>query len=238
MNRVASSDRLTIIALQPVIHEQERGLSLPHRPLGDLPHRISGGLVGLLDELVRLESRKHTAQPDLRRKGHTAGTWQCLPGSQTDHPPVSPPSFEGALRKRRLWLASALAAIGAILLVCVWVGIKDQLGRTLSNHEQLEEAIAEYRTATRLKPNDAEAHESLGIALSKQGKLEDAIGEFRTAIRLRPDFPEPHYNLGLALRVQRKPEEAIAEFRTARDNTQPGSDLAQLIERALTESGP
>jgi Flp pilus assembly protein TadD len=43
-----------------------------------------------------------------------------------------------------------------------------------------------------------------------------------------------HLNLGIALKAQGKLAEAIAEFRKARDNAQPGSGLAQAIERALT----
>jgi hypothetical protein len=44
-----------------------------------------------------------------------------------------------------------------------------------------------------------------------------------------------HYNLGNALADQGKPEEAIAELRNARDNAPRGSELAQLIEKALAE---
>ena len=40
---------------------------------------------------------------------------------------------------------------------------------------KLDEAIAEYREAIRLKPDDAEAHNNLGIALHDQGKLDEAI---------------------------------------------------------------
>ena len=80
---------------------------------------------------------------------------------------------------------------------------------------KLEEAIAAYRTAIRLKPDYAEAHYNLGIALHDQGKLEEAIAEYRTAIRLKPDYANAHYNLGLALHDQGKLEEAIAEYRAA-----------------------
>ncbi len=65
---------------------------------------------------------------------------------------------------------------------------------------KLDEAIAEFRAAIRLKPDYAEAHINLGIALQDQGKLEEAIAEYRAAIRLKPDYAEAHYNLGLALK--------------------------------------
>jgi serine/threonine-protein kinase len=114
--------------------------------------------------------------------------------------------------------------------------IHDRLGIVLSDRGQLEEAIGEFRTAIRLKPDDGHTHTNLGIGLSKQGKLEEAIAEYRVAIRLKPDGPLAHYSLGNALRAQRNRVEAIAEYRMARDHAQPGSQLAQLIERALTSS--
>ena len=87
--------------------------------------------------------------------------------------------------------------------------------RRPADQGKLEEAIAEFRTAIRLKPDFAEAHYNLGIALAGQGKLEEAIAEYRAAIRLKPDDAEAHNNLGVALDGQGKLEEAIAEYREA-----------------------
>ena len=107
-------------------------------------------------------------------------------------------------------------------------------GEFLRDHGKLEDAIAEYRTAIRIKPDDAQARYGLGTALNVQGKLEEAVAEFRTEIRIKPDMAGAYYSLGLALRGQGKLDEAIAEFHKARDNAERGSELAQLIERALT----
>ena len=70
------------------------------------------------------------------------------------------------------------------------------LGIALRDQGKLDEAIAEYRKAIRLKPDLAEAHHNLGIALASQGKLDEAIAEYRKAIRLKPDVAEAHINLG------------------------------------------
>ena len=51
---------------------------------------------------------------------------------------------------------------------------------------KLEEAIAEYRAAIRLKPDFAEAHCNLGNALTDQGKLDEAVAEYRAA-PIRPE---------------------------------------------------
>ena len=64
---------------------------------------------------------------------------------------------------------------------------------------KLDEAIAEYREAIRLKPDYAEAHDNLGIALEARAKLDEAIAAYREAIRLKPDYAEAHCNLGILL---------------------------------------
>ncbi len=145
-------------------------------------------------------------------------------GDKTGIPPVSPSSPGRA--RRKLTLASAVAVFGAILLGNLWFGNRRgqqtadavahiNLGIALGNQGKLEEAIAAYREAIRLKPDYADAHNNLGIALGKQGKLEEAVAEFRTAIRLKPDYADAHATLGVALVAQGKVDDAIAELRAA-----------------------
>ncbi len=47
-------------------------------------------------------------------------------------------------------------------------------------------AIAEYREAIRLKPDDAEAHNSLGRALEHKSDRQAALDEYRKAYDLDP----------------------------------------------------
>jgi mRNA-degrading endonuclease RelE of RelBE toxin-antitoxin system len=44
---------------------------------------------------------------------------------------------------------------------------------------RLEQTIAEFRTAIRLKSDDAEAHFNLGLALRAQGSARDHLGQLR-----------------------------------------------------------
>ena len=64
-------------------------------------------------------------------------------------------------------------------------------GIALAAQKKLEQAVAEFAAALRLRPDFAEAHNDLGNALRDQGKREEAIAEFRTAILLDPDFGHP-----------------------------------------------
>ena len=80
---------------------------------------------------------------------------------------------------------------------------------------KLDEAVAAYRNATRIKRDYAEAHSNLGNALRRQGKLEEAVTAHRKAIRIKPDFAVAHCNLGNALQSQGKLDEAVAAYRDA-----------------------
>ena len=64
---------------------------------------------------------------------------------------------------------------------------------------RLNDAIAQYEKALRLKPDYAEAHNNLGHAWSQMpGRLNDAIAQYEAALRIKPDYAEAHYNLGVA----------------------------------------
>jgi tetratricopeptide (TPR) repeat protein len=88
-------------------------------------------------------------------------------------------------------------------------------GNAYRKLQRMDEAVADYREATRLRPGYTAAHHNLASALAEQGKHTEAETEFREALRLRPDFPAAHYGLGALLMFQRKHAEAEAEFRQA-----------------------
>jgi tetratricopeptide (TPR) repeat protein len=91
----------------------------------------------------------------------------------------------------------------------------NEFGVELATQGRLDEAIAHYREAIRLKDDYSTPHNNLGIALAAQGKLEEAIAHYRVAIRLKHNYVEAHNNLGLALAAQGKLEEAIFQYREA-----------------------
>jgi Tfp pilus assembly protein PilF len=76
-------------------------------------------------------------------------------------------------------------------------------------------AVAAYRQAIKLHPDDAKAHYNLGHALRKQKRLDEAVAALRQAIKLRPDYAKAHNNLGNALRKQKALDEAVAAYRQA-----------------------
>ena len=88
-------------------------------------------------------------------------------------------------------------------------------GNAQTDLGQLDEAIASYRQAVRLKPDLAKAYAGLGIALQAKGQLDDAIAAYRQAIGLKPDYAKAHSNLGDALAELGQFDEAIAAYRQA-----------------------
>lgn len=75
-------------------------------------------------------------------------------------------------------------------------------------------AIAAFRQAVRLNPQDAAAHRLLGGVLLQSGRLDEAVESLRLATALKDDAGG-HYNLAVALRRRRLNDEAVAAYRRA-----------------------
>jgi len=99
------------------------------------------------------------------------------------------------------------------------------IGKTLHDKGDIEAAIAEYRTAVRLSPDDAATHLRLGLALRDKGDVEGAIVSYRMTLHFRPNDPDAHYLLGTAYSEKGQLEASIEEFRQA-IRLKPGFDVA------------
>jgi tetratricopeptide (TPR) repeat protein len=77
------------------------------------------------------------------------------------------------------------------------------LGYLLASRGRLDEAIAEYREALKLKPDFAIAYVNLGDALLRQGKNDEAIANFKRALEIDPNFVPARQSLEKALAARR-----------------------------------
>jgi FkbM family methyltransferase len=111
------------------------------------------------------------------------------------------------------------------------------LGVALKELGKLDEAVAAYRQAVRLKPDLAEAHSNLGVALKELGKLDEAVAAYRQAIGIKADYAEAHSNLGIALKAQGKLDEAVAAQRRAIGIKPDSAEVHSNLGDALKELG-
>ncbi len=101
---------------------------------------------------------------------------------------------------------------------------------------RLPEAISDYETALRLKPDYKDAHRDLGLALAKAGRLPEAIAHYQAAIRIDPYYPEAHNDLGIALaQVPGRLPAAISEFRKAAELKPDYADPHENLGIALSQ---
>src|ERR1700747_1798600 len=61
-----------------------------------------------------------------------------------------------------------------------------------------DQAIANYRKALELEPNNALTHYNLALALKYKGDARQAVDEFQAALRLKSKWADAHYGLGAA----------------------------------------
>ena len=91
----------------------------------------------------------------------------------------------------------------------------NNFGSSLLEKGAVEEAIAHFQAALRMRPDYAEAHYNLGLAVFQKGRADEAIAHFQAALQIKPNFAAAHNNLGTALLQKGRVDEAIAQYQMA-----------------------
>ena len=89
------------------------------------------------------------------------------------------------------------------------------LGACYQAQGLLEDSAKMFETATKIKPDYAEAHFNLGVVLKAGGQLEEAIESYKKAIYLIPNYPAAHNNLGNVYKDLNQLDDAIEYYRKA-----------------------
>ena len=76
------------------------------------------------------------------------------------------------------------------------------LGVSLSDLGQFDEALFWLRAAHAMQPHSAEAWDNIGMTLARQGHWPEAMAAYDKAIELRPNFGEAHRNRALGWLTQ------------------------------------
>jgi tetratricopeptide (TPR) repeat protein len=80
---------------------------------------------------------------------------------------------------------------------------------------RIDDAVARYKRALALKPDNADVHNNLGVALAAKGRLDDAVVRYRRAVSLNPDHAAAHGNLGVALAAKGRIADAVTHYERA-----------------------
>ena len=91
----------------------------------------------------------------------------------------------------------------------------NNLGIVLEEKGRINEAITQYRTAMKVKPDFALPHNNLGNIMYSMQETEEAIAYYKSALKLNPDYAIAHNNLGIALEEKGELEGAIDHYREA-----------------------
>jgi protein O-mannosyl-transferase len=111
------------------------------------------------------------------------------------------------------------------------------LGVALSGRGRVDEAIAQYRKALKIKPDKADAHNNLAMALVVRGEVDAAIAHYQKALEIRPDLAEVHYNLGVALADRGEVDAAIAHYKMALEINPYDADTHNNLGKAMSGRG-
>jgi Flp pilus assembly protein TadD len=89
------------------------------------------------------------------------------------------------------------------------------LGRTLRARGELQEAVAAFRRAVALAPDNADFQNQLGSLYVALNRYDLAAAHLRRATELKPDFAVAYANLGQAFTELNRWDEAIAAYERA-----------------------
>jgi tetratricopeptide (TPR) repeat protein len=109
------------------------------------------------------------------------------------------------------------------------------LGWYLDSQGRIDEALANYAQALRIRPNFSEALNNVGYSLVARKQYAEAIKYFQAALKAEPQFLEGHINIGNALRESGKIDEAIEQYRlvlkSQPDHVGALKDLGNILAR-------
>ncbi len=136
-----------------------------------------------------------------------------------------------------LWLSAALLAgiLFAPQMIAQTAADYRKRATELAQTKSWDDAIANYRSALALEPNDVVTHYDLALALKYKGETREALKEFEAAVELRPKSADAHYGLGSVWFDLGDQTAALKELRTAETLDPRNATTHRLLARILSQ---
>jgi len=107
----------------------------------------------------------------------------------------------------------------------------------LAKKGQYEPAIAEWKKALQLSPENDRAHNNVVFCSPELESFDEAIPHFEKTLKVNPEYPDAHSNLGVALAGTGNPDQAIVEFEKALKINPGSAEAHNNLGRTLAGKG-
>jgi tetratricopeptide (TPR) repeat protein len=102
---------------------------------------------------------------------------------------------------------------------------------------ETETAIAEWKNALAMSPDEPRALYNLGVALADTKRYEEAVVPLRKSLELKPTDARTHATLGVALLRMKQPEEALEQLQKAVELNPRDPKAQSALGSLLAERG-
>ena len=120
-----------------------------------------------------------------------------------------------------IWVCIPYVIVGVIAL-CLYKAwqaneVRDynNQGVQLAAEGRYKEAIASYKKAIEVKPDDADVHYNMGIVHFELKQYKEALAACKEAVRLKSDHGGAHYNMGVIYCELKEYSQAISALETS-----------------------
>ncbi|MDQ3472839.1 MAG: tetratricopeptide repeat protein [Acidobacteriota bacterium] len=102
----------------------------------------------------------------------------------------------------------------------------------LYDSAKFSEALAAFKEAIKVRPQDAQAHFMLGMAEARLQLYKEAVESFKRAVRIKPAWPDAQFRLGIVSHVSGRRVLAIDAYTSL---VKLKSPLANVLYRVIKE---
>ncbi len=106
-----------------------------------------------------------------------------------------------------------------------------------SSRLEFDAALAEYRAAEQLQPDELGVHAAIGRVLWRLNRFDEAIVELEKELKLNPSHGTASFLLGRIFLDRGQVGEAIARLTTAAEAQPQSLEIGRTLARALVENG-